>query len=130
MLDDATYRIWTKEFNSGSYYEGSWDKGSEILFLTRTDKGSLEGMYSRIQENIPFEFISVIHLGIISDGVVDTTSEQVKKWAPAFENYSFTEEGGMTRLSIEMQVEPEYKKIFEEMWPRALAALQSLCESK
>lgn len=129
MLEDKTYRLWTKEFNPGSYYEGSWEKGKEIRFVGQNEKGTLEGMYSRIKENIPYRFISIEHLGIITDGVVDTTSEKVKKWAPSYENYTFTEQNDSTHLEVDMQVDEEYKDIFADMWKRALKALKELCEN-
>ena len=89
MLDDASYREWTRVFNEGSYYVGSWEQGSEIRFIgPDRETGEEGGMYSRVKENRQYEFISIEHLGIIKNGVVDTTSEEVKKWTPAFENYT------------------------------------------
>ena len=129
MLEDKTYREWTKAFHAGSHYEGSWSKGSEIHFIAASEEGKLEGMFSKVKENDVYEFISLEHLGIIRNGVVDTTSDEVKKWAPSFENYTFTDNGDKTELKVEMQVEEEYKKMFDEMWPRALKALKTLCES-
>jgi hypothetical protein len=83
MLEDATYREWTAPFNEGSYYKGDWTKGSEIIFLgPDPETGKEGGMVSRIAENKKYEFISIEHLGIIKDGVEDTTSEEVKKWTP------------------------------------------------
>ncbi len=128
MLEDKTYREWTKEFTDGSYFEGSWMKGSEIRFLVRDDKGNLEGMFSRIKENIEHQFISIEHLGVISKGIVDTTSEQVRKWARSFENYTLTEKGGKTEVRVDMQVEEEYKTMFDDIWPKALLALKTICE--
>lgn len=32
MLSNATYREWTSAFNPGSYFSGSWEQGSQILF--------------------------------------------------------------------------------------------------
>jgi len=128
MIGDKSYREWTKEFHTGSFYQGSWNEGSEIRFVAPDDDGKLQGMFSRIKENRAYQFISIEHLGLINNGIVDTTSEEVKKWTPSFENYTFTENDGKTELKIEMQVEAEYKPMFEEMWPRALKALKSLCE--
>jgi hypothetical protein len=128
MLGDKSYREWTKAFHDGSYYEGNWAKGSEIRFLGPGEDGKLGGMYSRIKENDLYRFISIEHLGMINDGIVDTTSEEVKKWTPSFENYTFVEKGNQTELKIEMQVATEYKNMFDEMWPRALKALKALCE--
>lgn len=128
MLNDKTYREWTRAFHDGSYYEGSWEKGSEIRFMAPNDEGKMEGMFSRIKENDKYKFVSIEHLGMIKDGVVDTTSEEVKKWTPSFENYTFTEKDGKTEVKIEMDVAEEYESMFEEMWPKALKALKTLSE--
>lgn len=128
MLGKETYRKWTTAFHEGSDYEGSWDKGSEIRFIAPSADGKSEGMFSRIKENIPHQFISIEHLGMIKNGVVDTTSEEVKKWAPSFENYTFTEKNGQTELKIDMQTPPEYEAMFEKMWANALKELKALCE--
>ena len=79
MLNDVTYREWTTEFNPGSHYKGSWEEGSKILFVGPDENGEgAMGMVSRIKENRKYEFISIEHLGILKDGVEDTTSEEAK----------------------------------------------------
>jgi uncharacterized protein YndB with AHSA1/START domain len=128
MLAQETYREWTSAFGP-SYYEGSWDKGSKIKFLGA--EGS--GMVSQIAENVPYKFLSIEHLGEMKNGVEDTTSEQVKKWTPAFENYTFTEKGEETLLAIDMEMESspeskEMKEMFEGMWPKALLKLKEMSE--
>lgn len=130
MLGDSTYREWTKAFSPGSYYIGSWNEGSEIKFLGTDENGNGEegGMYSRIKENRLYEFISIEHLGIIKNGIIDTTSDEVKKWVPSFENYSFKEKDGSTEVSVEVDVDDEYKSMFDEMWPKALQSLKELSE--
>lgn len=129
MLGDTTYRKWTKAFSPGSYYNGDWSEGSKILFLGPDPDGKGEsGMVSRIKENRPYEFISIEHIGVIKDGVEDTTSEEIKKWVPAFENYSFAEKNGRTLLSVDMDTDPENAVMFEEMWPKALVDLKELAE--
>lgn len=129
MLDDATYRQWTKAFDENSHYKGDWSQGSEILFLGPNENGKEGGMISQIAENRPNEFISIKHIGMIKDGVRDTTSDEVKKWTPAFENYTFTDKAGGTELTIGLDVAQEYKDMFEEMWPKALQKLKELAES-
>ncbi len=57
MLDKASFRWWTSVFNPGSHYEGSWEKGSEIYFLSTQEDGRKSGMMSRIKENKPNEFV-------------------------------------------------------------------------
>ncbi|HET8736048.1 MAG TPA: SRPBCC domain-containing protein [Pricia sp.] len=124
MLDDETYRQWTKAFHEGSHYKGSWEEGSKILFLGPEDSG----MVSEIAENRPHEYISIKHIGIVNKGVEDTESEEAKKWAPAFENYTFTEADGKTTVSVDMDIEEDYKEMFQEMWPNALQKLKELSE--
>ena len=131
MLDDKTYRMWTTPFNEGSYYKGDWSKGSKIIFLgPDPETGKEGGMVSRIAENKLYEFISIEHLGIIKDGVEDTTSEDVKKWTPTFENYTFQEKNGTTEVLVEMDINDEYKEMFEGMWPKALQVLKEIAEKK
>lgn len=129
MLEDKTYRQWTTAFHPGSYYEGTWTKGSEIRFLGPNDEGKLGGMFSKVKEVDLYHFLSIEHLGVITNGVVDTTSEEVKKWAPSLENYTLTETGNNhTELKVDMQIDDSYKSIFEDMWPKALEILKTLCE--
>ena len=130
MLNDETYREWTRVFNDGSYYKGDWSEGSEILFLgpSPVDGKSEGGMVSRIMENRLHEYISIEHLGMINNGVIDTTSDEVKKWTPSFENYTFEEKDGGTDLSIDVDIYEEMKQEFDEMWPKALEKLKELSE--
>ncbi|HYC79705.1 MAG TPA: SRPBCC domain-containing protein [Candidatus Binatia bacterium] len=129
MLNDQTYREWTKGFNPGGYYKGSWEEGSKIQFIGPSQNGSgEEGMVSRIKANRQYEYISIEHVGIYRNGVEDTTSEEARKWAPAYENYTFTEKDGGTELSIDMDVSDEYKVSFEEMWAKSLQNLKELSE--
>jgi hypothetical protein len=131
MLDAPTYSEWTKVFSPGSRFEGSWDEGSEIKFLGpsegETSDGS-EGMYSRIAENRKYEFVSIEHLGIIRNGEIDTTSDEVKKWTPAFENYTFKDVEGGTEVQVDMDSADEYAEMFNGLWPKALEALKELAE--
>lgn len=130
MLEDATYREWTEAFHPGSYYKGDWSEGSKMLFLGPDETSNKEGgMVSRIKENRKYEFLSIEHLGMVVDGVEDTTSEEAKKWTPSFENYTFTEKNGGTEVSVDMDIaSDEYKEMFEGMWPKALLKLKEIAE--
>jgi len=130
MLDDKPYREWTSAFNPGSYYRGDWIKGSKILFLgPNTETGKEDGMVSRIEENRPYDYISIQHLGIVKDGVEDTTSEAARNWVSAFENYRFEESGGSTEVFVEMDIEAEYADMFNRMWQEALQKLKKIAET-
>ena len=63
------------------------------------------------------------------DGVEDTTSDRVKIWAGALENYTFIDKDGKTELVVDLDINEEFKEMFEGMWPKALQKLKSLCEN-
>ena len=125
MLGKETYKEWARAFGPGSHYVGDWNEGSAIQFL---GADSQMGMASRVKESRKPEFISIEHLGIVMDGVVDTNSDEAKKWAPSLENYTFKEVDGVTELSVSLDVLPENKPMFDEMWPEALKLLKELAE--
>ena len=128
MLNDATYRQWTHAFHPGSYYKGSWEQGSKILFLGPSESGDQGGMVAHIVENRPHEFVSIEMLGEVRDGKEDTTSEAVQMWKGAHENYTFTEKDGGTELSIDTDAPEDFMKMMEPMWEKALVKLKELCE--
>jgi hypothetical protein len=130
MLDVESYKEWTAAFNPGSYYKGDWSQGSKMLFMgPDPETGEEGGMVSRVAENREYEFMSIEHLGILKNGVEDTTSEEARKWSPAFENYSFAEKDGGTELTIDMDVAEEYHQMFTDMWEKALVKLKEICEN-
>ncbi|HUC80700.1 MAG TPA: SRPBCC family protein [Flavisolibacter sp.] len=128
MLDEKHYREWTAEFAPTSFYRGSWEKGSKIFFIGVNKEGKEEGMVSRIKENIPAEFVSIEHLGVLDGEKEITSGPQVDGWAGALENYSFREENGQTIVSIEMDANEQFKSYFEESWPKALNKLKEISE--
>ncbi len=88
-----------------------------------------DGMVSEIAESRSSELISIRHLGFIANGVEDTTSEAIRAWAPAFENYTFlpTQEG--TIMVVDQDVTAEWEEYIGQAWPKALGILKTLCES-
>ncbi len=125
LWNDNTYSKWTAVFSEGSKAETDWKKGSKILF---TDgKGS--GMVSEIADNIPNEYMSFRHLGMVLNGVEDTTSEKIKGWAGAMENYRLMESDGKTELEVELDMNDEYKDYFKDTFPKALKLVKELSEA-
>lgn len=133
MLEEKTYREWTKEFNPTSRYEGSWEKGSKIIFLGSDDQGNEGGMVSRIRENIPNRFVSIEHIGLFEDGKEITSGPKVEPWAGGLENYTFVEQNGSTFLSVDLEfktggMDKQMLTYFENTWPKALNKLKEICE--
>lgn len=125
LWTDATYRKWTAAFMEGSYAVTDWKEGSKVLFLD----GKGMGMVSRIAVNRPNEYMSIEHLGEVKDGVEDTTSDRVKAWAGAHENYTLKKNNGQTELTIDMDITEEFKEMFAQIWPKALANVKALSEN-
>jgi len=129
MLGDTTYREWTVPFMPGSYFKGDWSEGSKMLFLgPNPETGKEGGMVATVKENRNHEFISLEHIGMIEDGVEDTTSDEVKKWTPAHENYTFVEKDGGTQVVVDIDIVDEWKEMFDGTWPVALEKLKALAE--
>jgi hypothetical protein len=125
LWDDANYREWTSAFSPGSHARTDWAKGSKVLFLDGEGKG---GMVSRIADNVPNEYMSIEHLGEMRDGVEDTTSDKVKAWKGAMENYTLKDVDGKTHLTIDTDMADDYVDMMKGMWPKALAKLKEVAE--
>jgi uncharacterized protein YndB with AHSA1/START domain len=129
MLADASYRQWTSVFCQGSYYEGTWEKGTKIVFIGPDAEGNKGGMVSYIRENIPNRFVSIEHRGILDKGEEIMSGPMVDGWAGCQENYAFSDENGATRVKVSLDVNSEWKGYFDETWPKALVLLKQICES-
>jgi uncharacterized protein YndB with AHSA1/START domain len=126
LIGPESYTQWTAAFGDGLYFEGSWQKGQRIRFLTPQG----HGVISEIAENRPNAFISIRHLGYIADnGVEDTSSEAIRAWAPAYENFTFTDTSQGTRLTVDQDITEDFESM-PEAWPKALEILKALCETR
>ncbi len=126
MLDDATYREWTKVFNPTSFYRGDWSEGSKMLFIGIEEKtGEEGGMVSMIKENRQNEYISIEHLGFLVKGKEELWGEEKK----GLENYAFVDKDGGTEVKVELtNVPSEYSDMMAEMWPKSLEVLKQIAE--
>jgi len=124
MLDPEGYKAWTAAFCEGSHYVGSWEQGADIRFLAPSG----DGMIAVIAENRPHEFVSIRHLGMIENGVDDLSSDKVRAWMPAYENYRFADVPGGCRVTVSLDTAAEYEQYMLDTYPKALALLKQLCE--
>lgn len=120
-----SYQRWTSAFAEGSTFQGTWAQGAKIRFMSPTG----DGMVSEIAEARENEFLSIRHLGFIANGVEDTTSEAIRAWAPAYENYTFLTVPGGTRMVVDQDVPADWEAHMNLAWPQALALLKALSES-
>lgn len=124
----STYEQWTALFNPTSTYEGSWNKGSKILFVGTDEKGEKGGMVSEIFDNIPNKFVSIRHYGLLKDNVEITEGPEVEKWANGFENYTFEENNGTTSVTVDLDTTEDFVDYMNESYPKALSKLKEICE--
>jgi len=128
ISNKSTYEQWTSLFNPTSTYEGSWDKGSKILFIGVDEKGERGGMVSRIAENIPNRFVSIQHYGLLNADKEITEGPEVEKWANGFENYSFEENNGAAIVTVDLDTNEDFLDYMNETYPKALDTLKKICE--
>jgi hypothetical protein len=124
MLDLETYREWTGTFHEGSTYEGGWAEGGEIRFVGPNDDGTASGLFGEIVENRPNEFVSIRYLGDIDHGVENREGPAVG----LHENYSFSENDGVTTLAVELEVPDEWADDMRGMWTAAVLRIKELAE--
>jgi 4-hydroxy-3-methylbut-2-enyl diphosphate reductase IspH len=129
LSNKATYEQWTALFNPTSTYEGSWDKGFKMLFVGTNEKGEKEGMVSEIADNIPNQFISIRHYGLVQGNIEITEGPDVEKWANGYENYTFEEANNITNVTVALDTTEEFADYMNEAYPKALSKLKEICEN-
>lgn len=126
LWNDSTYPQWTSPFSPDSRVVTDWKKGSRALF---TD-GSNCGMIALVEENIPNEFMSLRHIGVLNDGKEDLTAPEKEGWANAHENYTLNARNGGTELRIHMDTIEKHEDFMSDAWPKALEKVKALAEKK
>ncbi len=132
MLGKETFKQWTAVFNptsdfEGGGVEGSWDKGSKILFVGTNEQGKREGMVGYIRENTPNQYVSIEYVGIL-DGDNELTEGPIAEAWQGFENYTFEGSDGSTTVTVDIDVNDEMVDYFKETYPKALEKLKEICE--
>jgi hypothetical protein len=129
MVAPDTYRLWTSKFNPTSRYEGVWKEGASIRFVGDELDGKTSGMIARIRKEIPGQYLSLEHYGLIKDGVEYFEGEEVEPWAGAQQNYHFEQEGNGTKPTVTLETNADFESYFQLTWPKALLKLKSICEA-
>ncbi len=128
ISNKSTYEQWTSIFNPTCTYEGTWEKGSKMLFIGVDENGAKGGMVSKIVENMPNQFVSIQHYGLVQADKEITEGPEVEKWANGLENYTFEENNGATNIIVDLDMTEEFIAYMNENYPKALDKLKEICE--
>ena len=130
IVDVDHYRYWTTAFSQGSTFIGDWSQGSRIRFVMDDETGNVSGMISEVVLNGWPNAISIKHVGLVMNGVEDTESEEALFWTPAYENYTFEQEGLDQCWFIMTQDIPESVETeFIENWKHAFELIEQRLKS-
>jgi len=125
MLNADTYREWTDVAWPGSLYKGEWKQGENIRFISKDESGTM----AALEEVKPYERVRAKHVAVLlPGGVEDRTSDMAKGWVGITEDYTFVEKGGTTQVVVNIKTNPDWAKMFDDGWPKALAKLKEISE--
>jgi phage-related protein len=125
MLHPDTYKEWVAASWPDSFYKGYWAENENISFISEDGSGTL----AHIESLVPYKYILAKHIAILNaGGIEDRESELAKNWIGISESYAFNNIGEGTELTINIETRDEWKKMFNEGWPAALAKLKEICE--
>jgi uncharacterized protein YndB with AHSA1/START domain len=125
MLHPVTYREWVNVSWPGSRFEGTWEQGQHLKFVSQNEGGTM----AILDEHQPYEFSKARHIAVINrDGSLDKDSDVAKGWVGTTESYTFTEIDGVTELGVEINCQPEWEAMFKDGWPSALEKLKEISE--
>lgn len=129
ITDSISFSDWTSLFGVPSFYKGSWEKGSKMIFIADMEDGSQMGMVSRIVEHIPNQLISIEHLGSYLNGEETMEGEEVDAFKGSLETYKLSYDGKTTTMSVETDVFITPDDFYNETWPKALNRIKELSEN-
>lgn len=125
MIQRGTYEQWVAASWPGSSYEGKWNEGEKIKFVSKNGSGTL----ALIEVFKPYDYISAKHIAaLLEGGREDYDSDIAKGWIGTMESYTFNERNGETDLTVEIKTNPAWQKMFDDGWPNALKKLKEICE--
>lgn len=124
LWDEDTFREWANFIDEGTYMDGEMVEGKDVRFISSVNG---YGVTSRIAKLIPHLTVSFRHM-------VDTkesgTQVREDEWTGGTESYFLSETGGVTVLTVKMDVPSEMEELFNERFPMALGSIKSLSETK
>lgn len=126
MLAPEGFKQWASAFHPTPYFEGNWEKHSNMRFVVKEKDGTVNGMASEVVEHIPNEFISIQHQNYIKNGI---EIKEESDFSGALEEYRFQPHPNGTLLEVRADTTEQYQEYFLETWPKALQNLKEYLET-
>lgn len=123
LWQDETFRAWANIIDEGTYMVGELKEGNEIQFIS----GNGYGVTSKVVELTSGEFLLLKHS---ADTQESGKREREKDWTGGEEMYTLSEKDGTTTLTVAFDVPPNLEEYFTINYPKALALVKVLAESK
>lgn len=125
LWSPETYPQWTKFFSEGSKMESDWTIGGKTYFTGPSGDGMVATISALDEPNE----VTFNHLGMITNGIEDTESEEVKQWSGAPERYFLISlDDGTIKLQVEVQTSPDWKDMMDNGFTQGLKTIKTLSE--
>jgi uncharacterized protein YndB with AHSA1/START domain len=124
LWQDESLRDWAGIIDPGTYMVGDLKEGNEVQFIS-AENGY--GVTSLVQKLVTGEFLLLKHR---ADTQESGKQQRAQEWTGGEERYSLAEKDGITTLHVTFGVPPELEEYFEVTYPKALARVKVLAESK
>lgn len=122
LWEDVTFRAWANIIDEGTYMKGVMKEGNEIQYISAVNGYGVTNLIEKLKPN---EFVLFSHIADTKDS---GQQERENEWTGGKESYSLTEENGVTKLIVEMDIPQGQEKTFNIRFPLALEHLKTLAE--
>lgn len=121
MWQDENFRQWCGLIDPGTYMVGELVAGNEVQFLS----GNGYGVTSLVDSVVPGEYLLLKHSADTQDA---GEHERDKQWTGGKEEYTLTEQDGVTTLTTTFDSPAELEAIMNDSYPAAMAKIKELVE--
>ena len=86
------------------------------------------GAYADVVVHDPPKFTAFRHIGEVHNLEEQPLNDETEKWSGAIAAYYSKEHNGITTLTCELDINPQYATFFEEKFPVALDIVKEIAE--
>jgi hypothetical protein len=124
LWDDKTFRDWANIVDEGTYMTGEMKEGNKVQFISSVSGYGVTSLIEKLSLN---EFVLFRQVADTKDS---GKREREKEWTDGTESYELIEKGGITNLTVNIDVPPGQEETFKIRFPKALERVKMLAEAK